>query len=68
MVDNASTLRRRYPRIPWDEPLPVTLTTGQSGYACRYCVALRGLRGEEVPNLPKTKLEVIAHIEMNHRK
>jgi len=35
--------------------------------ACKICIAQRGLRGGEIDSLPKTKEELMDHIEKIHR-
>ena len=42
-------------------PLKVTRTDGAFGYACRYCIAMRGLKASEIDALPKD--EAGAHRE-----
>lgn len=34
--------------------------------ACKYCIATRGLKGSEISGLPKTKEELMDHIEREH--
>lgn len=59
-------LERRYSAIPWRRPIFVQRTDGACGYACRFCVARRGLKGSEIDALPKTEAEVFQHIAEVH--
>lgn len=59
-------LEQTFPEIPWREPLPVT-TPGASGLACRFCIALYGLKGSNVGRLPQTAEEFAEHMEALHR-
>jgi hypothetical protein len=36
------------------------------GYACKFCIALYGLTGGDVPKLPKTRAEVETHLRVEH--
>jgi hypothetical protein len=47
MVDE-SDLRSRFPEIAWDQPIEVTITGHGTFWVCRYCVALHGLRAQDV--------------------
>lgn len=60
-------LEQVYPVIPWREPLMV-LQPGAPDYyyACRICIAQRGLQGRGVPLLPKTRAEFEAHFVEAH--
>lgn len=35
-------------------------------YACKFCIALRGLKGTEVKDLPDTREEAEAHVRAAH--
>ena len=71
-------LRERYPEIPWQVPVPVTITLSMddlSGmgtierYACRYCIALFGLRAEKISTTSYaflTRGEALRHVEAVH--
>jgi len=37
-----------------------------SGFACKICVAMHGLKGSEIGTLPKTQEELWDHIEKEH--
>lgn len=54
------------PMIPWREPIKVSLTDGRSGYGCRICIALHGLKGADIPSLPTEPEPVEAHIREAH--
>ena len=34
--------------------------------ACKYCIALHGLKAEDIENLPKTEAQLYEHIEGEH--
>lgn len=35
-------------------------------FACKYCIASRGLRGSEIASLPQTEEELVRHLESFH--
>ena len=35
-------------------------------FACKVCIAEKGLKGSEIPSLPQTEEELIEHIESEH--
>ena len=35
-------------------------------FACKYCIALKGISGEDIARLPKTEEELYEHIEFEH--
>lgn len=37
-------LERKYPTIPWREPIQISIRGGETGYACRVCIARAGLK------------------------
>ena len=47
MIDELE-LRSRFPEIPWDQPVRVVIPPDYDGWACRYCIALIGLKAAEV--------------------
>jgi hypothetical protein len=53
------------PSIDWRAPLPVT-TQSASGLGCRYCIAMRGLKGSVVGELPQTDEEFERHMRDVH--
>jgi|RhiMethySRZTD1v2_1073278.scaffolds.fasta_scaffold4329403_2 hypothetical protein len=42
------TLRERFPEIAWDQPVKLTIPGEFTGWACRYCVVMLGLRSIDV--------------------
>lgn len=60
-----SQLFERYPFVPWREPLPVQ-TEDACGFGCRICIALRGLKGADVGELPQTMEEFALHMKTAH--
>ena len=34
--------------------------------ACKYCIAIKGLKGSEISSLPQTEEELYDHIEKEH--
>lgn len=69
MIDEGE-LRHRFPEIPWDQPVRVTVIGyGPGRWVCRYCIARHGLRGEEIDQLPwayETRAAALDHIEGEH--
>lgn len=59
-------LERRFPFIPWRSPLPARRPDGISGLACRFCIALRGLKAREIGALPQTESEFERHMREAH--
>jgi hypothetical protein len=56
-----------YPWIPWREPLALPVVKGApERYACRFCVAISGLRDGEPQSLPTDPEVVRHHIERVH--
>jgi hypothetical protein len=63
----AEDLVRLYPHIPWYEPVIIHRSdTGIERYGCRICIALDGLAGKDVPDLPETPDEWIEHMAIVH--
>lgn len=62
-------LEFRFPWVSWREPIEMQ-TTGTEGverfYACRVCVAQKGIKGTDVPSLPKTREGWLQHWVANH--
>jgi hypothetical protein len=58
-------LRKRFGAIEWDRPVEVRTPTDW-GYACRYCIALKGLKAADVSSLPKDPNAVRRHIRERH--
>ena len=63
---NEADLEKHYPSIPWREPLPTKCADGTSGLACRFCIAMEGLRGHEIKDLPQTEAEFEKHMKAKH--
>ena len=67
-------LRRRYPEIPWDQPVRIKVLAGSPGWwVCRVCIALHGLKASELETggLPfafMTRRLALDHIEMAHHE
>lgn len=68
MTITARECERRWPTLPWREPIPVSLMgrPNEVRYACRYCIAIKGLRGDQVADLPGDAAAIIAHIAAEH--
>lgn len=54
------------PGVPWREPVYIVGADGAHGYACRYCIAQRGIKGHEIAALPKNPEAIILHLEREH--
>lgn len=53
--------------IPWHEPIAVRLFEDPvTHYACRLCIAERGLKGSDIPGLPTDKAVVREHLALVH--
>lgn len=63
---NADDLVRLYPHIPWYEPVLIHRTDGVTRFGCRICIALEGLGGKDVPDLPETAEAWIEHMAVVH--
>lgn len=61
-------LQARYPEIPWNEPLPVTVPGVGAGLACRICIAQFGLQGRDAGRLPQTTEQFDEHMALMHGK
>jgi hypothetical protein len=60
-------LLKTFPGIRWPEPIRVSSLDGSdSGFACRVCVANRGLHGSEVRELFPTEEQARAHVQQVH--
>jgi hypothetical protein len=57
-------MERAYPWIKWREPLPVT-SGGRTGFACRICIARKGLKGWEPPPF-RTYRDAVYHLHVAH--
>lgn len=61
-------LEANYPSIPWRTPLPIHAANGASGLACRFCVAMGGLQGSAVAQLPQTPEAFAEHMKEKHER
>lgn len=59
-------LEIQFPLVPWREPLSAQCVDGTSGFACRFCIALKGLRGQDIGKLPQTLSEFREHQRSEH--
>lgn len=59
-------LERELPLIDWRKPLQLAAQNGASGYACRVCIAVVGLRVQEIATLPQTVEKFAEHFRMAH--
>lgn len=68
MTLTARECEKSWPDLPWREPLPVSLLDNPNDvrFACRFCIAIKGLRGDQVPDLTADRAAVVAHIEAEH--
>lgn len=61
-------LEDQYPKIPWDEPLKITVPGVGAGLACRRCVARYGFEARNVAKLHKTKDDFTQHLAEFHKE
>ena len=70
-MSSEDQLRVRFPEIPWDQPVRVSVIgVGPGRWVCRYCVAMQGLRAADANRATfvyATRPEALDHIEANHR-
>lgn len=62
-------LRSIFSEIAWDEPVPVTVAGGDPWFVCRYCIAVHGLRANEIVETPyafASRDEALGHIHSVH--
>jgi hypothetical protein len=69
------TLRERFPEIPWDQPVLITVegyVSSHSHWVCRYCIAIHGVKAidliqERVPEMAYALRRLaLDHIEREH--
>jgi hypothetical protein len=70
MIDEG-ILRERFPEIPWDQPVQVSVFRHPRVWVCRYCIAQHGLRAEGVINERiafsyHSREQALNHIEAVH--
>lgn len=61
-----ATYEERYPEIEWREPIKISRSDSEWGWACRVCVAMAGLSGRDIPGLTRSRQEVYEHIKKEH--
>lgn len=64
------TLRERFPEIPWDQPVRVSVLD-VTYFVCRYCIATYGLKGSEIENTEHafySRRHALDHIERAHHE
>lgn len=55
------------PWIAWREPqLATNADTGEQGLACRFCIAMKGLKGYEIGSLPHSEEAFRQHMKEAH--
>jgi hypothetical protein len=60
-------LERVYPEIEWREPVEVRrFGERRQHFACRFCIAIKGLKGEQISALATDRAAVLAHIQQEH--
>lgn len=60
-------LEKLYVWINWREPAEVSLFhESVKHYACRVCIANKGLQGFQIPGLPTDRSVVLDHIRKEH--
>lgn len=60
-------LEATYPAIEWREPVMVGLLGERAArYGCRFCIALKGLKGSQVKDMRVTRQEFINHMKGAH--
>jgi hypothetical protein len=57
---------KKYPWIPWREPISISTPGRGSGLGCRICIAHVGIKGWQVETLPQTREEFQAHLDAVH--
>jgi hypothetical protein len=73
-VIDEGELRHRFPEIPWDQPVPVTIAGLEhiKIWACRYCIAMHGLKAQDVVQgrapewVYHSRDEGLVHVENMH--
>lgn len=63
---NEAFLLEHYPDIPWYEPVLIQHASGKTFYGCRICIALEGIRGSAMDDVPATPDEWIEHMAVVH--
>jgi len=61
-------LERQYPYIDWRNPVKVKLVEdGVERYGCRLCIAIYGLNGSQVTDLPMDDAAFRKHMREVHQ-
>lgn len=68
MAATLPELERAYPLIKWREPIALALTTNpdEKHYACRVCIATKGITGGDIPGLPSDPEQIRRHLREEH--
>jgi hypothetical protein len=71
-VIDEGELRRRFPEIPWDQPVPIVVAGYGGFHACRYCIAIKGLKAHDMihanANAWRSRQEALDHIDAVHHE
>lgn len=78
MLDEG-TLRERFPEIAWDQPVQLLVPKGLhtpevlERWGCRYCIALYGLKAQDIIQSSSTfvfvrRRDCLDHIEAAHHE
>lgn len=59
-------LRTKFPWVPWDDPILITVPGVGEGFGCRFCIAQYGLRGADVAGTPQSAEEFDNHMTLIH--
>jgi hypothetical protein len=59
-------LEQTFPSIEWRKPIRVERTDGLTRYACRFCIARRGLKARELESEFTSEEAVLAHVAAEH--
>lgn len=67
-VRQVERLERQYPYIDWRNPVMVKLAEGGAErYGCRLCIAIYGLKGSQVVDLPPDEAAFRKHMKEVHQ-
>lgn len=59
-------LEAKYPFIPWKEPVHMNDMEGNEGFGCRICIAEKGIKAEEIKDLPRSVTAHARHMKEYH--
>ena len=65
-MSRETDLEARWPEVPWREPIHIERVDGLQGYACRFCIAFKGMKAADIGKLPKHAHLVRKHIQVEH--